>query len=109
MPARTAACRRRHHRTEWSAWTTAALTSAFPWRARSRRGGSRARHTSRVAREVWRVVSRLLLGGSLDRILDRVEGGEFNVVQFAAHLLNLAHVDVLDDIARLGIDLHRSA
>src|SRR5262245_1141492 len=55
------------------------------------------------------VTDGLLLFGSLDRILDLVKFGEFHVVQFAIQLRNLAHVDVLDDVARIRIDLDRSA
>src|SRR6185295_18314151 len=45
----------------------------------------------------------------LHRVLDVGDGGELDVVEFAADLLDLADVDVLDDVARLGIDRDRPA
>src|SRR5215510_10141053 len=54
-------------------------------------------------------VSRLLLGGSLDRVLDGIEGREFDVVQFPADLLNLAHIHVLHDVPGVRIDRDRAA
>src|SRR5262245_12787780 len=45
----------------------------------------------------------------LHRVLDVGDGREFDVVEFAAHLIDLADVDVLDDVARLGIDRDRAA
>src|SRR5436309_8241637 len=47
--------------------------------------------------------ARLLLG-CLHRILHRLEGGELDILQLAVNLLDLAHVDVLDDITRVRID-----
>src|SRR5689334_1404607 len=48
-----------------------------------------------------------LLG--LAGILDRLEGGEFDVVEFAVDLLDLADVDVLHDVAGFRIDRDRAA
>src|SRR4030081_2472435 len=45
----------------------------------------------------------------LQRILDRIEGRELDVVELALHLLDLADVDVLDDVAGLRIDRDRAA
>src|SRR6185312_10640712 len=42
-------------------------------------------------------------------ILDRFEGGELDVLQVAAHLLNLADVDVVDHVTARRIDRHRTA
>src|SRR6202158_973421 len=50
----------------------------------------------------------LLLGG-FDRVLDRVEGRELDVVELTVLLLALADIDVLDDVARLRIDRDRTA
>src|SRR3974377_1350529 len=44
----------------------------------------------------------------LYRVLDVREGGELDVVQLAADLLDLADVFVVDDVARLRIDRNRS-
>src|SRR5262245_62706123 len=43
------------------------------------------------------------------RVFDGVEGRELDIVKLALHLLDLADVDVLDDVARLRIDRDRSA
>src|SRR5262249_34695213 len=45
----------------------------------------------------------------LHRILHRLEGLELDVVQLAVHLLDLAEVDVLHDVAGVGIDRDDSA
>ena len=45
----------------------------------------------------------------LARVLDRLEGRELDVVELAVLLLDLADVDVLHDVARLGIDRDRPA
>src|SRR5215470_15487061 len=45
----------------------------------------------------------------LHRILDRLEGGELDVVELAVLLLDLADVDVLDDVAGVRIDRDRTA
>src|SRR5215467_7939324 len=50
---------------------------------------------------------RLLL--RLQRILDRLEGRELDGPELAAHLLDLAEVDVLHDVAGLRIDRDRPA
>src|SRR5437660_1367173 len=50
-----------------------------------------------------------LLRGRLDRVLHVVVGGELDVVELAVLLLDLADIDVLDDVARLRIDRHRAA
>src|SRR5258707_9662527 len=42
-------------------------------------------------------------------ILHRLEGREFDVVEFAVDLLDLADVDVLDDVAGFWIDRDRAA
>src|SRR5262249_35437460 len=42
-------------------------------------------------------------------VFDGVEGRELDIVKLALHLLDLADVDVLDDVARLRIDRDRSA
>src|SRR3982074_712986 len=42
-------------------------------------------------------------------ILHRPEGREFDVVEFAVDLLDLADVDVLHDVAGLGINRDRAA
>ena len=42
-------------------------------------------------------------------VLDRLEGRELDVVELAVLLLDLADVDVLHDVARLGIDRDRPA
>src|SRR6058998_3898461 len=103
MPARTAACRMRCHRTEWSAWRRSLsrlslkggrnhLTTPAPGR----------KPESRLSPQAWGASCKsggLFLGGSLDRVLDGVECREFDVVQFTVLLLDLAHVDVLDDVA----------
>src|SRR3981081_4888186 len=49
-----------------------------------------------------------LLGG-FDRILDGLEGRELDVVEFAVLLLDLADIDVLDDVAGVRIDRDRTA
>src|SRR4030081_1661852 len=49
-----------------------------------------------------------LLGG-LDRILDGLEGRELDVVELAVLLLDLADIDVLDDVAGVRIDRDRTA
>src|SRR6476469_7017575 len=123
MPARTAACHRQSHRTEWSAWLRVVPPSTVPYTdggtmsdasplpaavdlcrpdpSRSRSGGGpRPGHEPKIRRP-------LLL--HLQRILDRIEGRELDVVELAADLLHLADVDVLDDVARLGIDRDRPA
>src|SRR5256885_10781636 len=46
---------------------------------------------------------------SLAGIPDRLKGREFDVVEFAVHLLDLADIDVLNDVARLGVDRNRAA
>src|SRR5262249_14542918 len=43
------------------------------------------------------------------RVFDGIEGRELDIVKLALHLLDLADVDVLDDVARLRIDRDRSA
>src|SRR5260370_41473263 len=48
-----------------------------------------------------------LLG--LTEILDGLEGRELEVVELAVDLLDLADVDVLDDVAGRGIDRDRAA
>src|SRR6476659_8629740 len=50
---------------------------------------------------------RLLL--HLQRILDGIKGRELDIVELALHLLDLADVDVLNDVARLRIDRDRAA
>src|SRR3954462_2491133 len=45
----------------------------------------------------------------LQRILDRIEGRELDVVELAPDLLPLADVDVLDDVAGVRIDRDRAA
>src|SRR5215813_2694836 len=50
-----------------------------------------------------------LLLRRLDRILDVLEGGELDVVELAVLLLDLADVDVLDDVAGVRIDRDRTA
>src|SRR5262249_12315588 len=47
---------------------------------------------------------RLLLRGRLDRVLHVVVRGELDVVELSVLLLDLADIDVLDDVARLRID-----
>src|SRR2546426_3223381 len=42
-------------------------------------------------------------------ILHRLEGREFDVVEFAVDLLDLADIDVLYDVAGFGIDRDRAA
>src|SRR5947208_5654955 len=50
-------------------------------------------------------ISLLRLAG----ILHRLEGREFDVVEFAVDLLDLADIDVLYDVAGFGIDRDRAA
>src|SRR5512139_814409 len=50
----------------------------------------------------------LLLRG-LHRVLDVRDGGELDVVELAAHLIDLADVDVLHDVARVRVDRDRAA
>src|SRR5258708_38576585 len=45
----------------------------------------------------------------LQRVLHGIEGRELHGVELAIHLLDLADVDVLDDVARLRVDRDRSA
>src|SRR5215212_6677312 len=45
----------------------------------------------------------------LARILDGLEGRELLIIELAVDLLDLADVDVLHDIARVGVDRDRSA
>src|SRR6476620_8828728 len=113
MPARTAACHRQSHRTEWSAWLRvaprrrslpytdggtvsdasplpAAVDLCRPDPSRSRIcGAPRPGHEPEIRRP-------LLL--HLQRILDRIEGRELDVVELAPDHLHLADVDVLDDV-----------
>src|SRR6266568_1998978 len=56
-------------------------------------------------RKTWMPASLLRLAG----ILHRLEGREFDVVEFAVDLLDLADVDVLHDVAGFGIDRDRAA
>src|SRR5262245_20518011 len=49
-------------------------------------------------------VSRLLLGGSLDRVLDGIEGREFDVVQLPVDLLHIAHINVLQYVQGVTYD-----
>src|SRR5689334_2742161 len=53
-------------------------------------------------------IARLGRSGLLARILDRVELVELDVPQLAIALLDLAQVDRLHDVARLGIDRDRT-
>src|SRR4051812_24080894 len=46
---------------------------------------------------------------ALARILHVLDDVELHVPQAAVLLLHLAQVDVLDDVARLGVDEHRAA
>src|SRR5262245_16682161 len=69
-------------------------------------GASQRRGLTRVARAFWR--SLVLLRG-LHRVLDRGEGGEFDVVKLAVLFLDLADIDVLNNVARLRIDRDRAA
>src|SRR5437879_5774374 len=64
--------------------------------------GERAELRRRTTRKP---VSLLGLAG----ILNRLEGREFDVVEFAVDLLDLADVDVLDDVAGFRIDRDRAA
>src|SRR5579863_9830593 len=50
-----------------------------------------------------------LYGPGLDRVFDVRDGGEFHVVELAVLLLDLADIDVLDDVARFRIDRDRTA
>src|SRR3954469_22675794 len=50
-----------------------------------------------------------LLLRRLHRILDVRNGLELHIIELAIHLLDLAHIDILDDVARLGIDGDRAA
>src|SRR5262245_2304251 len=50
-----------------------------------------------------------LLLRRLHRVLDGLERRELHIVQLAAGLLDLTHVDVLDDVAGLRIDRDRPA
>ncbi|CCE10035.1 hypothetical protein BRAS3843_370020 [Bradyrhizobium sp. STM 3843] len=70
---------------------------------------SRSRVRERVALAPRDDVADATLLLRFARILDRVEGLEFDVVQLAVHLLDLANIDVLDDVARLRIDRDRAA
>src|SRR3979409_2729976 len=47
--------------------------------------------------------------GGFDRILDGLEGRELDVVELAVLLLDLADIDVLDDVAGVRIDRDRTA
>src|SRR5262249_43233747 len=60
----------------------------------------------RAAVSFW-LNGRLLL--RLERILDRLEGRELDGPELAVHLLDLAEVDVLHDVAGLRIDRDRPA
>src|SRR5882762_2165119 len=51
----------------------------------------------------------LVLLRRLCRILHVRDRGELDVVEFATHLIDLADVDVLHDVARVGIDRDRPA
>src|SRR6476659_7910305 len=53
--------------------------------------------------------SALSLFRSSPDVLDRTEACELDVVQLALHPIDLANVDVVDDVAGLWIDRHRSA
>src|SRR6202046_1575559 len=53
--------------------------------------------------------ARSLLRRGLDRILDRPEGGEFDVKELAVLLRDFADIDVLHDVARFRIDRDRTA
>src|ERR1700750_1247457 len=113
MPARTAACRRRFRRREWSAWSLVAARRRSrilmaAWEAmqgRFRRaalctGGARGGSRAPAA-------ARLLL--HFQRVFHGVEGGELYIVQLAVDLFDLADIDVLDDVARLRINGNRPA
>src|SRR5262249_49724787 len=91
MPARTAACRRRFRRTKWSA-------SPFPADGSNRR--------ARPCRGDAPALLGLLL---LQWVLDGFEGRKLDVVKLALDLLDLADVDVLDDLARVRINGDRPA
>src|SRR5215469_13597077 len=59
-------------------------------------------HRNAAARTLLRRVHRL------PRILDVRDRLELDVRQLAVHLLDPADIDVLDDIARIGIDANRA-
>src|SRR2546429_6368517 len=106
MPARTTACRRLSRRTEWSAWSLVPADGHILTAARgAMQGRSRPppiiRAESAPARGLSRapLLPRLLL--HLQRVFDGFEGSELNVVQLALDLLDLADLDVLDDVPRL--------
>src|SRR5450631_2203593 len=117
MRARTAAYRRQFHRTELLAWwrrdtglllgkRTRLIAYLVPEIDSWQSGKERARRRSAAARVR---VLRLFLRRRLHRILDGIKGFELDVEELPVLLLDLAHVDVLDDVASLGIDRDRPA
>src|SRR5919204_4537570 len=132
MPARTAACRRRFRRTEWSAFVSPHRTcTPAPFGLMLRRreapsrsmrppssfetlaalapqdeGGASGLCASTRSFAAMNERARLLL--RFQRVLHRVEGRELDGVELALHLLDLADIDVLDDVAGVRIDRDRT-
>src|SRR3954462_5982458 len=81
-----------------------AARSAEPGILSEQSARSRVRANARPGMTRFRA-SLLRLAG----ILHRLEGREFDVVEFAVDLLDLADVDILHDVAGLGINRDRAA
>src|SRR6266540_137852 len=91
---------------EWSFRGSATALNPESCATMSRFSGAQLRTVVRADARPGMTASPSLLG--LAGILHRLEGREFDVVEFAVDLLDLADVDVLHDVAGLRIDRDRA-
>src|SRR5271156_4924484 len=82
----------------------ASTNSSMPYATPSSRIGSIGAPRRSSSRRSRRSVLRALVG-----VLHIGDGRELNIVQRAVLLLDLAHIDVLHDVARVRIDRDRPA